>query len=141
MQSSFFASVLNSELFTCFIGVNGHVLSPVIHEDPLDIFNRTNGSHIPNKNRHFNDAVNHVVYRTVNNGVYRTGFARTQEAYEEAFRSLFTTLDELVPQLLADYLTPGTADQGEFVGTNFERKYRREGRPFHAIAAVKPSPR
>jgi tRNA (guanine-N7-)-methyltransferase len=41
----------------------------------------------------------------------------------------------------ADYVTPGTAEQGEFVGTNFERKYRREGRPFHAIAAVKPRPR
>ena len=27
--------------------------------------------------------------------------------------------------------------EGEFVGTNFERKYRREGRPFYAIAAVK----
>ncbi len=38
-----------------------------------------------------------------------------------------------------DYLTPGTADQGEFVGSNFERKYRREGRPFYSIAAVKSS--
>ena len=27
--------------------------------------------------------------------------------------------------------------EGEFVGTNFERKYRREGRPFYAIAAVR----
>jgi putative glutathione S-transferase len=41
------------------------------------------------------DAVNHLVYETVNNGVYRAGFARTQEAYEEAFRALFNTLDEL----------------------------------------------
>jgi len=36
-----------------------------------------------------------------------------------------------------DYNTPGTAGEGEFVGTNFERKYRREGRPFYAIAARK----
>jgi len=41
------------------------------------------------------DAVNQVVYDTVNNGVYKAGFARTQEAYEEAFRALFATLDEL----------------------------------------------
>ena len=41
------------------------------------------------------DAVNDVVYRTVNNGVYRAGFATTQEAYEEAFDELFATLDEL----------------------------------------------
>lgn len=28
---------------------------------------------------------------------------------------------------------PGSAGEGEIVGTNFERKYRREGRPFHAM--------
>jgi len=38
---------------------------------------------------------------------------------------------------VVDYNRPGNAQEGEFVGTNFERKYRREGRPFYAIAAVK----
>jgi tRNA (guanine-N7-)-methyltransferase len=38
---------------------------------------------------------------------------------------------------VVDYNRPGSASEGEFVGTNFERKYRREGRPFFAIAAVK----
>lgn len=33
------------------------------------------------------------IYPAVNNGVYRTGFARTQEAYEEAVRELFRELD------------------------------------------------
>jgi len=32
---------------------------------------------------------------------------------------------------------PRSAGEGEFVGTNFERKYRREGRPFFAIAGEK----
>lgn len=32
---------------------------------------------------------------------------------------------------------PGSAGEGELVGTNFERKYRREGRPFHATALVR----
>ena len=41
------------------------------------------------------DRVNDIVYRTVNNGVYRAGFATTQEAYEEAFDALFATLDRL----------------------------------------------
>jgi tRNA (guanine-N7-)-methyltransferase len=36
-----------------------------------------------------------------------------------------------------EYTRPGSATEGEFVGTNFERKYKREGRPFHSIAAVK----
>lgn len=38
---------------------------------------------------------------------------------------------------LIDYAKPGTAGEGETVGTNFERKYIREGRPFFAIAARK----
>lgn len=41
------------------------------------------------------DAVNERVYRSVNNGVYRTGFAGSQKAYEEAFDELFETLDWL----------------------------------------------
>ena len=38
---------------------------------------------------------------------------------------------------IIEYNRPGSAAAGEFVGTNFERKYRREGRPFYAIAARK----
>lgn len=41
------------------------------------------------------DAVNDGVYRDVNNGVYRAGFAVTQEAYEEAFDALFAALEGL----------------------------------------------
>lgn len=32
---------------------------------------------------------------------------------------------------------PASAGEGEVVGTNFERKYRREGRPFHAVTLVR----
>jgi tRNA (guanine-N7-)-methyltransferase len=42
------------------------------------------------------------------------------------------------PLQVSDYSRPGSAAEGEYVGTNFERKYRREGRPFYAIAADKP---
>ena len=45
------------------------------------------------------DAVNERVYASVNNGVYRAGFATTQEAYEEAARPLFDTLDWLEQRL------------------------------------------
>src|SRR5690606_14638037 len=41
------------------------------------------------------DGINQRVYETVNNGVYRAGFATTQEAYEEAFDALFESLDWL----------------------------------------------
>ncbi len=45
------------------------------------------------------DAVNADVYRDVNNGVYRCGFATSQGAYEEAFDALFARLDELERRL------------------------------------------
>jgi len=45
------------------------------------------------------DAVNELIYRDVNNGVYRAGFATTQEAYEEAFDDLFARLDWLEDRL------------------------------------------
>jgi putative glutathione S-transferase len=45
------------------------------------------------------DRINAQVYETVNNGVYRAGFATAQDAYEDAFRALFATLDELETRL------------------------------------------
>lgn len=38
---------------------------------------------------------NEKIYESVNNGVYRTGFAKTQAAYDEAVTKLFETLDDL----------------------------------------------
>lgn len=37
------------------------------------------------------------------------------------------------PFELIEFRRPESAGEGEVVGTNFERKYRREGRPFHAV--------
>jgi len=41
------------------------------------------------------ETINKLVYGNINNGVYKTGFARTQRAYEKAFTQLFNTLDEI----------------------------------------------
>ncbi|NNF44203.1 MAG: tRNA (guanosine(46)-N7)-methyltransferase TrmB [Phycisphaerales bacterium] len=35
------------------------------------------------------------------------------------------------------FTAPGSANAGEFVGTNYERKFAREGRPFHAMVLAK----
>ena len=45
------------------------------------------------------DETNTLVYDAINNGVYRCGFARTQQAYEESFRKLFAALDNLEQRL------------------------------------------
>lgn len=58
------------------------------------------------------DALNARIYPSLNNGVYRAGFATTQVAYEEAFHQVFAMLDELEahlgdgrPFLLGDRVT------------------------------------
>lgn len=45
------------------------------------------------------DSINAFVYPSINNGVYRAGFATTQQAYEEAFGELFSALDSLEERL------------------------------------------
>ncbi|MDT3425020.1 putative glutathione S-transferase [Paenibacillus forsythiae] len=45
------------------------------------------------------DALNDILFHEVNNGVYKAGFARTQEAYEQAYDTLFARLDELEKRL------------------------------------------
>ncbi len=42
---------------------------------------------------------NDLVYRNVNNGVYRAGFSMSQEAYDEAVREVFANLDQLEEHL------------------------------------------
>ncbi len=52
------------------------------------------------------DAVNERIYHTVNNGVYKAGFATMQTAYEDAVRELFESLDWLEDRLSRQrYLT------------------------------------
>jgi glutathionyl-hydroquinone reductase len=80
----------------------------------FDAFTNDRTDYYPQELRADIDRINEQVYTTVNNGVYRTGFAVSQEAYEEAFRALFKTLDELEQRLSKQrYLcgnTPTEAD-------------------------------
>lgn len=60
-------------------------------------------------------AVNDRVYDSINNGVYRSGFATTQEAYESAFHQLFDALD-WVENLLSNqrYLVGQTLTEADW---------------------------
>ncbi|MEO1351895.1 MAG: glutathione S-transferase C-terminal domain-containing protein, partial [Cyanobacteria bacterium J06635_15] len=49
----------------------------------------------PNELKDTIDDWNEKIYATVNNGVYRCGFAQTQTAYDKACQALFSTLDEI----------------------------------------------
>ncbi len=74
---------------------------------PFDSLGATDGDYYPEVSRREIDEINDVIYDTVNNGVYRSGFATSQEAYEDAVLALFLTLDMLEARL---------ADQRYLVG-------------------------
>lgn len=57
------------------------------------------GDYYPQALRAEIDALNEPIYHAVNNGVYKSGFATTQEAYEEAVTALFYQLDILEERL------------------------------------------
>ena len=56
-------------------------------DDSVDLYPETLRSEI--------EKINERIYATVNNGVYKCGFAKSQQAYKEAFTKLFETLDDL----------------------------------------------
>ena len=72
------------------------------------------------------DELNAFVYENVNDGVYRTGFARTQSAYERAFGRLFDALDELDARLATRRYLMG------------EHDHRGRLAPVHDTAALRP---
>ena len=71
-------------------------------------FNRLTGNtedYYPEALRPEIDQWNELIYHSINNGVYRSGFAKTQAAYDEAVTDLFNTLDQLDSHLEGkDYL-------------------------------------
>lgn len=68
----------------------------------FDAVGATPGDYYPAPLRAEIDALNARIYDTLNNGVYKSGFATTQEAYEEAVFPLFDTLDFLEERLSAN---------------------------------------
>ena len=65
----------------------------------FDEFAQSKADYYPAELRDEIDAINEVVYENVNNGVYRAGFASSQQAYDAAYDRLFATLDELDQRL------------------------------------------
>jgi putative glutathione S-transferase len=50
------------------------------------------------------DALNETIYHQLNNGVYKAGFASSQEAYDEAVAGVFQMLDQLEARLTGEFL-------------------------------------
>jgi putative glutathione S-transferase len=97
---------------------SGHATTPVlwdkarariVNNESADIMRMFNDAfdgigaqpcdYCPAKMRGDIDALNERIYHAINNGVYRAGFATTQEAYEEAAFGVFAMLDEMEDRL------------------------------------------
>ena len=61
------------------------------------------------------EVINEEVYHNINNGVYKTGFATTKEAYEEAFDALFQSLDTIEKTLaVTNYLVGNNITEADW---------------------------
>lgn len=65
----------------------------------FDDFTNVRHDYCPEDKKDERDDLNEIVYDKLNNGVYRAGFAATQDAYETAARDIFETLDMLEERL------------------------------------------
>ncbi|MFC3024705.1 glutathione S-transferase family protein [Vibrio zhugei] len=81
-------------------------------------FNEITGNHddfYPQHLREQIDEWNAFIYPNVNNGVYRCGFATTQEAYEDAYDDLFAALDKIERHLATHrYLVGGQITEADW---------------------------
>jgi glutathionyl-hydroquinone reductase len=75
----------------------------------FDAFTNVRTDYYPAPLRAEIDRVNEVIFANVNNGVYRAGFATAQAAYEQAFRDVFDTLDEMDQRLAQQRYLVGDA--------------------------------
>ena len=65
----------------------------------FDALGATPGNYYPDALKAEIDSINEPVYHDVNNGVYKSGFATSQEAYDEAVTTLFARLEYLEKRL------------------------------------------
>ncbi len=79
-------SIVNNESSEIIVTLNS-AFNAVAKHPTLDLY--------PEQLRSQIEQWNQKIYPAVNNGVYRCGFAQTQTAYEQAYRELFETLDQI----------------------------------------------
>jgi putative glutathione S-transferase len=100
---------------------SGKVATNGFHQLTLDFSTQWTAHHragapdlYPDKYREEIDEVIDSFYEDVNNGVYKCGFASTQDAYEQAYRALFARLDALSERLAAQrYLVGDTITEAD----------------------------
>jgi len=96
----------SSEIIRMLNSAFNHLIDDEVARD-LDFY--------PEDKRADIDKINSLIYDNINNGVYRTGFATTQQSYENACAQLFDALDDIEVRLSQQrYLTGTTLTEADW---------------------------
>ncbi|HSZ55669.1 MAG TPA: tRNA (guanosine(46)-N7)-methyltransferase TrmB [Tepidisphaeraceae bacterium] len=114
----------------------GYFLSEFVADGSLSVLHIYFPDPWPKTRHHKRRLVQEPFMRQVERVLVPGGRVQIVTDHQDYFEQIETVV-KASKLTVIDYNRPGSASEGEFVGTNFERKYRREGRPFYAIAAVK----
>jgi tRNA (guanine-N7-)-methyltransferase len=114
----------------------GYFLSEFVADGSLSVLHIYFPDPWPKTRHHKRRLVQEPFMRQVERVLVPGGRVQIVTDHQDYFEQIETVV-KASKLTVIDYNRPGSAGEGEFVGTNFERKYRREGRPFYAIAAVK----
>lgn len=90
----------------------------------------------PKKRHHKRRLIQEPFIKLVHGALIPNGRLQIVTDHQDYFEQIQAVVSASAMRVI-EYNRPESASDGEFVGTNFERKYRREGRPFYAVAAVK----
>ena len=91
----------------------------------------------PKKRHHKRRLIQEPFMREIERVLAPSGRLQLVTDHKDYFEQMEAVVGASKLMRVVEYNRPGQAGEGEFVGTNFERKYRREGRPFYAVAAVR----
>jgi tRNA (guanine-N7-)-methyltransferase len=112
----------------------GYFLSEFVADATLAVLHIYFPDPWPKARHHKRRLIQEPFVRQAERVLARGGRLQIVTDHQDYFEQIESVVNESKLTVI-DYNRPGSAGDGEFVGTNFERKYRREGRPFYAIAA------
>ncbi len=115
-------------------------LAEYIPEESVDCFHIYFPDPWPKKRHHKRRLINIENTANIIRCLKKNGRLQLATDHEDYFVQMTETIEHFIQQSQikqTDFLPPASAKPGEIVGTNYERKYRKQGRTFNHIAIIK----